>query len=96
MHKLNLVLMVVLAVAVIGGAAYLSTGQESRSGPDTAKIERLIRLLGDPDPDISRDAESDLRSMGPVAHPALRKAAGSSDRRVADRALRLLPSAHAP
>ncbi|MBI4565632.1 MAG: hypothetical protein HY716_13135 [Planctomycetes bacterium] len=95
MPKLNLALMVVLSLGVAGGAAVLALTQKN-ADPDEYKIKSLIRLLGDHDPDIQRDAERELRALGPKAAPALQAAAAGTDRLLAERARDLLAHAQAP
>ncbi len=89
MPKLNAVLMVVLAVAVIAGTAVLTLRTAPAASPEPARYEKLIRKLADPDPDLSREAAVELRAAGPAALPALREAAKSPDTLLAGRAARL-------
>jgi hypothetical protein len=90
MPKLNLVLMVALALAVIGGAAFLSLQKADSQTSDRAETGKLLRKLADPDPDVRHEAEAGFREMGPRGLPALRDAAGSPDRVLAERAAKLL------
>lgn len=90
MYKLNLAAMLVLSLSVAGGTAYLSLRKTDPDASKTERIEYLVRSLGDPNPNVRRQAESELRTMGPVTVDALRQAAQSPDREVADRAKRLL------
>jgi len=89
MPKLNLIGMVALSLVVAGGAALLAL---QGPGPerDQPAVGSLIRQLGDPDPDIRRDAERELRTLGPRAEPALKEAASGADTAVAERARVLL------
>lgn len=90
MYKINLAAMVVLSVAVTGGTAYLALRKKA---PDTSRKDRidyLVRCLGDGSPDVRRQAETELRKLGPAAAEALRTASQSSDPRVADRAKEIL------
>jgi len=89
MPKLNLIGMVVLSLAVAGGAAVLALRGEGPR-PDTRRLSSLLRQLGDSDPDIRRDAERELKALGPKATAALRAAAEGSDPVLADRARALL------
>ena len=92
MSILRVILMIVLTLGVIAGAGWLamSTGAENDGGED-ARIERLIRLLGDSDPDVSRKAGDDLRLLLPASRPALEEASRSKDTLLAMRARALLP-----
>ncbi len=87
MYTRNLALMVLLAVGVIAGAAYLALGTPS---PDPARVERMVRDLDDGDPDVRREAEEGIRRAGPAAADALRRAAKSPDAGRAARAATLL------
>ncbi len=89
MPKLNLIGMVVLCLAVAGGAAVMAL----RAGParvDQPRVDRLIRRLADTDPDLRREAERELKELGPKAEPALKEAARGSDPVVAERARTIL------
>jgi hypothetical protein len=90
MVKLNAVLMVVLALAVVAAALFLADESTTSVGRDTERADRLLRKLADADPDVRREGEEGLRAMGPRAVPALREAARSSDRELARRAAALL------
>ncbi len=89
MPKLNLIGMVVLSLAVAGAAAVLALRSEGPR-PDTRRLGTLLRQLGDPDPDIRRDAERELKALGPKATAALRDAAEGPDPAIAGRARALL------
>ncbi|HEY3227465.1 MAG TPA: hypothetical protein VGK61_10785 [Planctomycetota bacterium] len=89
MPKLNLIGMVVLSLAVAGGAAVLALRGEGPR-PDSRRLGSLLRQLGDPDPDIRRDAERELKAFGPRATAALREAADGPDPVLAGRARALL------
>jgi hypothetical protein len=84
MYKLNAVLMVVLSLAVIGMGVYLGM-DKSKPNPND-EMTRLIRLLGDTDPDVRRDAEGALKAMKVKALPALRDVAAGKDEVLASRA----------
>jgi len=89
MPKINIIGMVVLCLAVFAGAAAMAL----RSSPprvDTARVDRLIRRLGDHDPDLRREAERELKDLGRKAEPALKEAAGGSDAAIAERARAIL------
>ncbi len=90
MVRLNAVLMIVLALAVVVSATFLALEESASVDRDAARAERLLRKLTDPDPDVRREGEEGLRAMGPRAAAALREAARSGDRALADRAARLL------
>jgi hypothetical protein len=94
MPKLNLVLMVVLAVGVIAGMAFLTLRPSCVRPMDPAHVQKLIRKLGDSDPDVRREGEAGLRQAGAGAIPQLRDASKSSDRTLADRASKLLQELH--
>jgi len=87
MPKLNAVLMVVLAVAVIAATGVLVLRP---SAPEPIPAEHYIRKLADADADVKREGEDGLRKMGPAAVAPLRDASKSSDRILAGRAAKLL------
>src|SRR5258706_3888903 len=89
MPKLNLIGMVVLSLAVAGGAAVLALRGEGPR-PDARRLGTLLRQLGDSDPDIRRDAERELKLLGPKATAALREAVEGPDPVLAGRARALL------
>jgi hypothetical protein len=89
MPKRNLIGMVALSLLVAGGAALLAL-QAKAPDRELADLGSLIRQLGDPDPDIRRDAEREIRTLGPRAAPALKEAASGADPAVAERARSLL------
>jgi len=89
MPKLNAVLMVVLAVAVIAATGFLVL-RPSAPAAGAPKSEQLIRKLADADSDVKREGEEGLRSLGSAAVAPLREASRSSDRVLAARAARLL------
>lgn len=90
MYRLNMVVMIVLAVAVIGGAGFLALTSSEPATLDQAYVRKLFRKLSDPDPDLRREAEAEIRALGPRAREPLKEAADSADRVLADRASRLL------
>jgi hypothetical protein len=102
MPKLNAVLMVVLAVAVIAATGFLVLRP---APPQPVSAEQYLRKLADADVDVKREGEEGLRKMGPAAVVPLRMASKSSDHVLAVRAAKLLqelqpepstPSAGAP
>jgi hypothetical protein len=88
MPKLNVIGMIVLSLALAAGATTLAlrTGAP-RSDP---QVDRLIRRLGDTDPDLRREAERELKGLGRAAEPALKKAAEGPDPALAERAKSIL------
>jgi len=91
MPKLNVVLMVALAAGVIGALAFLTLGRPSPVREiEPAQVQKLIRKLGDTDPDIRREGEAGLRQAGAASLVPLREASKSPDRILADRASKLL------
>lgn len=90
MVKLNAVLMVVLALAVVAAALFLADESATSAARDDGQARRLLRKLADPDPDVRREGEEGLRAMGPRAETAIREAVRSSDRELARRAAALL------
>lgn len=88
MPKLNVVGMIVLSLGIAAGAAVMSLRTSSQR-PDP-QVDRLIRRLADTDPDLRREAERELKQLGPVAAGALKQAADGSDPVVAERARALL------
>jgi hypothetical protein len=96
MPKLNAVLMVVLAVAVIGATAFLTLRPAPARTIEPAQVQKLLRKLADSDPDIRREGEAGLRQAGTAAIPPLRDASKSSDRMLAERASKLLQQLDPP
>ena len=100
MPKLNAVLMATFAVAVIAAMAFLTLRPAPAQDSDPARVQKLIRKLGDADSDVRREGEAGLRQAGPAALAPLREASRSGDRALADRASRLLqelePAASVP
>ena len=95
MPKLNVVLMVVLSLALIGGlgALVLRTPAVTQ---DQSALDKAFRKLVDSDPDVRREAEGEIRAMGPRGMAALKEAARSSDRTLAARASKLLAELQPP
>jgi hypothetical protein len=90
MPKLNAVLMVVLAVAVIAATGFLALRPAPSPEAEPARIELLLRKLGDADSDVRREGETGLRKMGKAAAGPLTQASKSADRVLAGRAAKLL------
>src|SRR5579862_2536548 len=90
MPKLNAVLMVVLAVAVIAATGVLVLRSSSAQEDAPAQAEKLLRKLADADGDLRREGEDGLRRMGAAALGPLREASKSADRMLAGRAAKLL------
>src|SRR5688572_20999202 len=88
MPRLNVIGMIVLSLAVFAGAAVMAL-RTGNPRPDP-QVDRLIRRLGDTDPDLRREAERELKELGRVAEPALKKAAEGPDLAVAERAKAIL------
>jgi hypothetical protein len=100
MPKLNAVLMVVFAVGVIAAMAFLTLRPAPAQDISPAVVQKLMRKLADPDPDVRKEGEAGLRQAGTASIAPLREASQSSDRTLADRAAKLLrelkPSAPSP
>jgi hypothetical protein len=90
MPKLNAVLMVTLAVALIAATAFLTLRPTPSPEIEPAQVQKLLRKLGDPDPDVRREGEAGLRRIAPASIAPLREASQSPDRILATRAAKLL------
>jgi hypothetical protein len=90
MPKLNAVLMAVLAVAVIAAMGFLTLRPPPAQEIQPAQVEKLVRKLGDPDPDVRHEGEAGLRRAGAASVAPLREASRSPNRVLADRAAKLL------
>ena len=90
MSTIRIVLMAVLTAGVIAGAGWMALRGGPVEDPQKAKIERLMRRLGDTDPDLAREAAKELTLLLPASRPALRKAAESDDALLAKRAALIL------
>jgi hypothetical protein len=90
MPKRNAILMVVLAVAVIAATGFLALRPAPSPEAGPARIELLLRKLGDADSDVRREGETGLRKMGNAATGPLTQASKSADRVLAGRAAQLL------
>ena len=90
MPKLNAVLMAVFAVAVIAATAFLTLRPTPAQELQPAQVEKMLRKLGDSDPDIRREGEAAFRGLGTAAIVPLRDASRSGDRVLAERAAKLL------
>ena len=89
MPKLNVIGMIVLCLGVAAGAAVLAL-RAPASKIDSPRVDRLIRRLGDTDPDLRRDAERELKELGKKAELALKEAARGTDPIIAERARAIL------
>ena len=89
MPKLNLVGMIVLCLAVAAGAGTMALRAPAPRdhGP---QVDHYMRWLADTDPDLRRDAERELKLLGPKAEPALKAAANGDDPNLAARARAIL------
>ena len=96
MNIIRVILMVLLTLGVIAGTGWLAMSGGPEQDPESAKIDRLIRLLGDRDLDVSREAGKELQLLRPASEPALEEAARSKDEVLAKRAARLLGLEHTP
>ena len=96
MPKLNGVLMVVLAVAVLAAPGFLALRPTPAQEADSVQIELLLRKLGDVDSDVRREGETGLRRMGNAAAGPLTQASKSADRVLAGRAAKLLQELQPP
>jgi hypothetical protein len=104
MPNRNAVLMVVLAGAVIAAMAFLTLRSTPAQEIEPVQVQKLLRKLGDVDPDVRLEGEMGLRGLGAAGVAPLREASRSSDRVLAERAARLLqelqpavvPSAETP
>ncbi|HVE42250.1 MAG TPA: hypothetical protein VNM14_20365 [Planctomycetota bacterium] len=90
MPKLNAVLMSVLAVAVIAAMGFLVLRPEPAQDIPPAQVQKLLRKLGDSDPDVRREGEAGLRQAGAASIAPLRDATKSPNRLLAERASKLL------
>jgi hypothetical protein len=90
MPKLNAVLMVVLAVAVIAATGFLALRPTSGADDASAQASKLLRKLADSDPDVRLEGEAGLRSIGPAALGPLLAASKSPDRVLAGRAAKMI------
>jgi hypothetical protein len=90
MPKLNAVLMALLAMMVIVAMAFLTLRPAPAQEIPPAQVQKLLRKLGDPDPDVRREGEAGLRQAGSVSIAPLREASKSPNRMLADRAAKLL------
>ena len=90
MPKLNGVLMVLLSAAVIGALGWRVLGQPDDGAAARAREARVLRKLADPDPDLRREAEAELKSMGARGQELLRETAKGPDVRLAERAAAVL------
>jgi hypothetical protein len=96
MPKLNAILMVVFAVAVIAAMAFLTLRPTPAQEIEPVQVQKLLRKLGDSDPDLRREGEAGFRGLGLSAVAPLREASKSSDRVLAGRAAKLLQEIRPP
>lgn len=96
MVRRNAILMVFLSGAVV--ALTLCLASRFSPGPSRKReeVRQLLRKLADSDPDVRREGERELRSLGPRAVEVLQEAARSSDRVLAERAARILGGTRPP
>jgi hypothetical protein len=92
MPKRNAVLMTVLAVALIAAMGFLALRPAPAPAPEIqpAQVQKLLRKLGDSDPDVRREGEAGLRQAGVASIVPLRDASKSPNRILAERASKLL------
>lgn len=96
MPKLNAVLMVLLSAAVIAVLGWRVLGQADDGGAERSRAAKILRKLADPDPDLRREAESELRGLGPKGKDLLRETARGADPRLAERAAEVLKAWEPP
>lgn len=82
--------MVVCAVAVIAATAFLTLRPTPAQELEPAQVQKMLRKLGDSDPDVRREGEAAFRALGTAAIAPLREASKSSDRVLSERAAKLL------
>jgi hypothetical protein len=92
MPKLNAFLMTVLAVAVIAAMGFLALRPSPAPAQviEPAQVQKLLRKLGDSDPDVRREGEAGLRQAGAASIVPLRDATNSPNHLLAERASKLL------
>jgi hypothetical protein len=90
MPKLNAVLMSLLALLVIAAMGFLALRPGPAPQAPPVQVEKLLRKLGDPDPDVRREGEAGLRHAGAASFAPLRDASKSPNRILAERASKLL------
>ena len=90
MPKLNAVLMVLLSSAVIGVLGWRVLGQGDGGAAERVRAAKIVRKLADPDPDLRREAESEIKSLGSRGKEILRETVKSADPRLAERAAAIL------
>lgn len=100
MPKVNAVLMVLLSAGVLGGMGWWVLGQKDDGAAERARTAKILRKLADPDPDLRREAEAEIKSMGPRGKELLQATVKTNDVRLAERAAAILkdlePAAPAP
>lgn len=98
MPKLNAALMVLLSTAVIAvlGWRVLGAAGDDDGAAVRARDARILRKLADPDPDLRREAETELRGLGDKGRALLRETARAGDVRLAERAAAVLKAWEPP
>jgi hypothetical protein len=96
MPKLNAVLMVVLAVAVLLGTGLFVLRAPATDEGASVRVEKLLRKLADSDSDARREGEDGLRKLGPAALARLQEVSTSGDLVLARRAAKLLQELQPP
>ena len=96
MSIFRVILMILLTLGVIAGTGWLAMSGGPEQDPEAAKIDRLIRLMGDRDPDVARDAGMELQLLRPASEPALEEAVRSKDEVLAKRAIKILGLEYPP
>lgn len=90
MPKINAVLMVLLSSAVIGVLGWRVLGEGDDGAAERARASKILRKLADPDPDLRREAETEIKAMGVRGKEILRETAKGPDPKLAERAVAIL------
>jgi hypothetical protein len=90
MPKLNAVLMVLLSGAVIGVLGWRVLGRADDGAAERARAAKILRKLADSDPDLRREAETEIKAMGVRGKEILRETAKGPDAKLAERAVAIL------
>jgi hypothetical protein len=90
MPKLNAVLMVLLSAAVIGVLGWRVLGQGDDGAAERVRAAKILRKLADPDPDLRREAATEIKAMGVRGKEILRETAKGADAKLAERAVAIL------
>jgi hypothetical protein len=83
-------LLLISLIAALPACGSAQVSAHATTNPSADEISSLIPKLGDADFRIRRDASNRLREMGPVALPALKHAAESSNPEVRSRAAQIV------